>query len=241
MKTIRKHRKLLYVPGMISLLLLPVLGYTYFKYNKSFVVYRSMDFSLLPKNPVDWPQKKPNFYYSNEFLTPQNVGSLREYKTFVISGSEAEEADKLVAIRSEFLRMVKDVDTLHGVKIHFGKTAHYDTFIRTLDYIAIVNMPAYGLFGNDLYAVVPPLPKPTPKVINMRIKGFGHCGNADGDDNYYAALEREQQQAVFIRQIKKDWEILAALLALMLLNIFSLVRFNANKILYLKNHSKWHF
>jgi hypothetical protein len=231
MKRLRKHRKLIYVSGMISLLLLPIIGYAYFHYNKSWVVYRSMDFAL-PDQDSRYPDVASGLAHKS--LTLDNVKVMRKYKSFELNGSEDSETEKLNAIRSELHRIKQTGDTINGVKVHFGKTAQYDSFIRTLDYLAITGTPLYGLFGDDLYALAPAPPKPSK---NIEINTWT-CGGYWTNDVINDELSKWD---VIQSALQKDWKIYSVFAALMLINIFSLVRFNANKILYLKNHSDWHF
>jgi hypothetical protein len=232
MKFLPKHRKLIYVPGMISLLLLPIAGYWYFNYTKSFFVPYCIDIGL-PSNDIEdfgpWPAEIPK----PKILTAENVVAMRQYKTFDLNGSEAYEAQKLKKLQLEFRRLKKAGDTINGVRVHFGKHAQYETFIRTLDYLAIEGMPIWGLYGNNIYALVPPPPKPSKNFSYSRI-----CG---GNFIDYIEPFEESKIDIIIFALKKDWKIYSALAVLILINIFSLVGFNKNKVLYLNNHSKWRF
>lgn len=226
MKVFRRHKRLVYVPGMISLLLLPVTAYIYFRCTDSFTVFRSMDIALPAKHKGVVPPP------DGATITLAKANAIRHYKSFYFNGSEKSEMAKLDAMRREFRRLKASGDTTNGVKARFGKHSQYDTFIRTLDYLAIEEMPVWGLFGDEIYVLVPPPPKPSRYAIKT-----WSCGGVWND----LEIEEPSKVNIVVQTIKINWKIYTALAALMLINILSLIHFNKNKMLYLDNHSKGRF
>ncbi|GAL85813.1 hypothetical protein MYP_3042 [Sporocytophaga myxococcoides] len=112
-----KPRKIiLYKPGIISLILLPIIciGYAYFK--GVFIEYRTI--------PLTYHSAKDPFLKFPE----------RIYEKIIIDNRS--EVDKeLETINKKIDQICKLNDTINGIQIHFAETAKYESFIKSLNVI----------------------------------------------------------------------------------------------------------
>src|SRR3954465_13311964 len=111
-----KRKKIFYVPGMISLILIPLFCFYHFYKVNAFEVQRGINLSI----PV-----------GNEF-EEYKVASLRKYKLFNFDGSNLEKK-KLNEMKLYLRKLRIEKDTVNGIKMHFGSKSYYQTFITTLD------------------------------------------------------------------------------------------------------------
>lgn len=114
-----KPRKIiLYKPGIISLILLPIIsiGYAYFK--GGFTEYRTI--------PITYYSAKNPF-----FKIPE-----RKYEKFIIDNRSGVDKE-LEAINKKIDRIYKLNDTIDGIQIHFAGAAKYESFIKALNVVLL--------------------------------------------------------------------------------------------------------
>ncbi|WP_269237324.1 hypothetical protein [Flavobacterium flavigenum] len=104
-----KRKKIFYVPGMISLVLIPLFCLYHFYKVEAFKTYGALDFSL--------PDK--------EDFEKYKVGNLRKYKTFNFNNQKSKEEQKLKELRLFARDLVKHYDSINGIKIQFGPKTEY--------------------------------------------------------------------------------------------------------------------
>lgn len=215
MKIAKKHRKLFYVPGMISLVVLPLLCMYNLVTNKSLLEYRSVDVSvssfITNKKPDQTSQ------YDGLGYVPK-----RNYLTYNFNGKNDEQ--KLSEANQTMLQLMKAKDTVNGVKFNFNRKATYDTFVRLIDQLAISSVPNYVIFENSFYVYVIPEEKNSlaSKVPIRMIR----CGNYEANREYYDQLEADEKYRVFINNLKRYKLVLFAFAGLMLVNIYAFMTRN---------------
>lgn len=209
------RKKIFYVPGMISLIFIPLLCIVFFYKTDSFTVYGGMDLTLSDQ----------------ESFLEYKVSSLRKYKEFDFKGSKSNEKKNLNELQFFLRKLVKESDTINGAKVHLGTKTHYDVFINVIDIIETEKVPTWGLFKNDFYILgsnnKPKIDKSKITVTRM------NCGTSEfmREENlrmqeYRRAEEELQFQISFF---KKQWILFVGYLGIVLLNIFTLVKFNKNR------------
>ena len=111
MKIIKKHKRIFYRPGMISLMLIPLLCLCFFYKNDSFKIYGGLNVDLVPD--------KENF---DKYKFP----TLRKYRVFNFNGSESTEKQKLNELKFFLRKLVLEKDTIIGIRAHFGTKTNFD-------------------------------------------------------------------------------------------------------------------
>ncbi len=209
MKFFKKHRKIFYVPGMISLMVLPILCLNFFRENKSLVSYHSMDV-YFSSSITD--QKPDNTW------TITSVGYVpkRNYFMYEIDGTN--DNTNLIDSNSKIVDLLKSKDTINGVKFNFSKKAIYTSFVDVIDQLAIASVPNYVIFENSIYVYV--IPEEKNEYVSISTVEIIKCGYYEANKEYFARMESKRNHAIFVQNLKKYWVILAALLGLVAVNVF---------------------
>ncbi|MBB4804336.1 hypothetical protein HNP37_004423 [Flavobacterium nitrogenifigens] len=205
-----KRKKIFYVPGMISLVLIPLFCLFYFYQSGAFKVYGSLDYSV--------PYK--------EDFEKHKVGELRKYKSFYFNDQKSKEEQNLRELRFFTRDLVKRYDSVNGAKIYFGPKMDYDTFVSVLDIMTEENMPFWAQFSNELYAFAFAKPDPNKKRPFV-------CGTSAATLRYTRLMEEENRKKelrIFQKAfLKQQWLVFLGYFGIVLISIFALVKFNKNK------------
>lgn len=205
-----KRKKIFYVPGMISLVLIPLFCFYHFYKVDAFKVYSSLEFAIPDKE--DYEKFK--------------VGDLRKYKLFSFDNKKSEEKQKLKELRFFVSDLVKRYDSVNGAKIHFGPKTDYDTFVDVINIMSEEKMPVWALFSDNMYAFAHARPK-----VKKDNRFF--CGTPKYSKGNTIRMEeenRKEELRVFqISFLKQQWVLFLGYFGIALMNIFVLVKFNKNQ------------
>jgi len=122
-----KQRKIYYVPGMISLIFLPILCVWYLNEHKN--IERCFE--------VSYAQKYNKEAESHRFDT--TMLALPEYKRqyieVLINNIDVENNNAFVIIQSKLNEVLRNKNKQLGIHIVFSDDSKYDSYIRTIDII----------------------------------------------------------------------------------------------------------
>lgn len=210
-----KRKKIFYVPGIISLVFIPLLCLYYFYKIDAFKVYRSIELYV----PV-----------GNEF-EDYRVLTLRKYKVFNFDGSHLEN-NRLKEMRLYLRKLKIEKDTINGIKIHFGVKSNYQTFITSLDVLTEENAPTWIANKNDIYILGS---SNTYKKVQDTIEHYTmNCGTGEimRQQAYWEQKAKKEEEIINFQAsfFKQKWGLLfIGYFGLVLLNIFTLVKFNKTR------------
>lgn len=228
----RKHRKLFYVPGMISLVVLPFLYLGYFYNHDVFKVENGMALGL--------PDKKS----SQEIEEDYPFLLQRTYKEYTLNGSIESNKEQLADFHKELQRFNKVKDTVSGIKVHFTSQANYEVFIRILDLLAIEDTPTYMLKGDE-FIIVNGAPSDIAQQQKKNEEKFGppiqmNCGTQAAMERQRKWEEEEQRLETAEKErtefSHRHWYLYMAYGGLILLNVYVLIKFNKNRIYNQKSY-----
>ena len=129
-----KRRKIYYVPGMISLIFLPILCVWYLNEKKN--VIRCIEVMYARKyNPNDVTPLK----YDTTFLSQS--GEKRQYQNFYLTGNAVSDSMQIILYKSNAKQIIKDNDTINGIHINFGDKINYNQYVSTLDFFYKIRKP----------------------------------------------------------------------------------------------------
>ena len=211
----KRRKKIFYVPGMISLIFIPLLCLVYFYRTDSFTVYGSLNL----------------VFSDDESFFEYKVTSLRRYKKFNLNGSKLKEQKNLNELQFFLRNLVKEKDTINGAKVNFGSKTHYDVFVSVLDILNVEKVPTWGPYKDDIY-IFGSLNK--PKIDKNKItKTRMNCGTSElmiqenlRKQENLRVEEKFQFQILFF---KRQRILFLGYFGIVLINIFALVKFNKNK------------
>ncbi|KUJ61815.1 hypothetical protein AR687_11400 [Flavobacteriaceae bacterium CRH] len=211
-----KRKKIFYVPGMISLVFIPLFCFYHFYKVDAFKVYGSIGLGM--PNQGDFVKYK--------------VETLRKYKVYKFKGNEFDDKKTLNQMTFYLRKLISDKDTVNGVKLQYNTKTSYDVFIRTLDILAIENAPTWGIFGNDVYIIASN--RSFKKAKQDSVNHTMNCGTGAimAQQAYWEQKQRKEEEKhnFGISFFKQKWISLSlGYFGLVLLNIFVLVKFHKNK------------
>jgi hypothetical protein len=155
----RKHKKIYYSAGLISIIMLPVLCIIYLKSIDAFTRYGSMD--LYVWNGEDFKEEITIFLNSKKF------------KVVNLTGDSVSDKAKLNIAQKSVKQIILTKDSIKGMKFHFDKKAQYWSYIKVLDILRIANATNYILYKNDIWFANPRIPKPDKNLKKYKeIKPF---------------------------------------------------------------------
>ena len=204
------RRRIYYVPGMISLIVIPLLCFYHFYKVDAFAMYGTLD--LMIPNKDEFEKYK--------------IADLRKYQVFEFNDVKVKELERIKELRFFVRDIVKKYDTINGAKIHFGPKTDYDTFVNVITIMTEEEVPTWALFSDNMYAVAHAKPK-----VKKDHRFF--CGTPKyskentirmGEEN------RKKELNVFLFSfLKQQWIVFLGYLGIVFLNIFALVKFNKNR------------
>lgn len=140
-------KKLRYIPGMFSIILLPLLGYIYFQSNGYFTQLTALDFVAEGFEEMkEWCKETNDIYCGKEY-------DKRIYKEISLNGNKEESQKAFQYIDNFVNKVIQTKDTINGLQIHFGENATYNDFIKVLNIFNERDARMYLLDNNTMYFV----------------------------------------------------------------------------------------
>lgn len=215
MKFYQKHKKLFYVPGMISMVILPILC-LWFIFSRGYLKeYKSMNYAI-------------DEGYSNKIIKEKPKLILRNNIIYNFNSSIEKERFKLNKFQLALRKLHKSNDSINGFKINFGKQMNYEVFICVLDVLSIEKTNTYYQLDNDLYVLGNKKVK-NKKVKNTKVLQLLTCGYYEANKDFWDEQERKANWQLFLKHFKQYKIVLFAFLGILILNIFALLKFNRNR------------
>lgn len=143
--TLTPRKPIIYSPGMISLILLPLFCIVYLKQHKAFVHYSAMDIAVWSP---DWNNRLPK-------RLQMEFPPVRNYLRINLDGNEIGDKARLDFARLEIRKMRASGDTERGINFHFWNTAKYQAFVTALDICQTENAGIFIPYKDDIYVMVP--------------------------------------------------------------------------------------
>jgi hypothetical protein len=144
-----KRRKLFYVPGMISLLVVPVLFYFYQPVMKT---------STLLRLVVPNDESSPGQYRFSRYAVKAALRG-KKINTVYLSGDRKLNAKKLDFIAYEALKLKFYHDTTQIIKVHFTDEETYGEFVQLVNIMHRDDHKRYAWVDDDFYIFGEPLPE----------------------------------------------------------------------------------
>ncbi|OMQ10030.1 hypothetical protein [[Flexibacter] sp. ATCC 35103] len=205
-----KRKRIFYVPGMISLVFIPLFCFYHFYKVDAFKDIRTID--------VHFPEDS----ITKEYL----LSKKRNYQFFNFNNSENLENKNLKNLQITLRKLNRVNDTINGVQIHLGNKMTYDVYIKILDVFMIEGISTYLKYNDDFFVLMLPKPKVnknSPKIVPI------NCGYWEANKDYFLKMEREQQLKDLLSLYKKYKILFMGYIAIVFLNIFALVKFNKTR------------
>ncbi|KFF05028.1 hypothetical protein [Flavobacterium reichenbachii] len=206
----QKRKRIFYVPGMISLVLIPIVFLIYFYKTDAFINEGSIDFQ----------------FPSDSLMIEKFLSIKRKYKVYSFNNSEIIESENLNNLHSAIRKLNRENDTINGIQIHLGSKMKYEVYVKILDLVLVEKMPFFLQHHNDFFILMMPKPKPNKSLKSIN---FIICGYGDANKDIWLEEAKEAERKYVLSLYKKNWILFMGYLGLVLLNIFVLVKFNKTR------------
>lgn len=137
-------KKLRYIPGMFSIILLPLLGYIYFQSNGYFTQLTAVVFDHMLADELIFEDFEDYRLY--EF-------DKRIYTEITLNGNKKESKETFQYIDNFVNKVIHTKDTVNGLKIHFGKNSTYNEFVQLLNIFQKNETRLFRLKNNTMYFI----------------------------------------------------------------------------------------
>ncbi len=207
----KKRKKIFYVPGMISLVFIPLFCLYHFHKVDAFKVEGMM-----------------SFYIPTDSVMIENFLALkRNYRIVCFNNSLDLERKKINELELALRKLRKENDTVNGIKIHLGKKLKYEMYVRILEILQVEDMPYYLQDKDDFLVMM----MPKPKLKNKPELPIFVCGYEPlyRSEEELLKEERKRQIEYLITFFKKNWILFTGYLGLVGVNILTLVKFNKSQ------------
>lgn len=210
-----KRRKIYYVPGMITLVFLPILCYYYLKpFNKTERVLE-----------VVFPDKyKPNSNYENGFRFDTTLLSLpenkRKYLDIHLGKQTKINKIKLDSFYKKMQILIKTKDTINGLHLVFDNGFKYGDFIKAINTCITDTFPHFLVYENNLWYLYKNIDVEKRDRVLKRIKDRKL-------ENQNRIIENELKMSKIslidkIIELNKIWPFYIIFLILIILSIMSI-------------------
>lgn len=204
----RKKRRIYYVPGLITLIILPILCYFYLKpYIKD---ERCLEIVFCEKY-----QKKDSYQNSIRFDTTflSNPDTKRIYKTIYLNGNN--DLIKLDSFRLGIHNMIESKDSVNGFHLVFQDCSKYGTFIQAINICKHESLFYYPAFENHIWTLYKRIENDLLERIKSRRKEAEI-------KNKEKLLERSIEKTTFLDKFRLSLKIWPVLIVFTILAIISI-------------------
>lgn len=212
----KKHRRIYYVPGIISLIVLPIICYYYL------IPFQKEERVL----EVLFPEKyRPEFKNSQVIRYDTSILSRPEYKrkylVIRLNGNPKEDRVKLDFFRIRIREMKRDNDTINGTHLLFVDSVKYGTFVQSINICIEEDLIRYMVFGENLWVLHV---KDTPEFLERRKKIREESKKNCAEQRLERTIASNISFGERIVMYKKYWPILVVLSLLSFLSIRKLIK-----------------
>ncbi|MFT2009624.1 hypothetical protein ACMA1I_13170 [Pontibacter sp. 13R65] len=207
----KRKVRLLYTPGLLSLILILPLCLYYFNRQEILKEKSVIEInSLSPEFANEIVNDTSSYYFG---LDPNRPFPIRNYKKYVITGQEQQDLEAFKQAHLDVKRLQIANDTINGVFFYFAENAKYWTFVKALDIVKGEKIKCYLHLKNEIW--VYNIPEPRSEEIPQMI-----CGNSILFDNEVnGGLIKSLDVDLLIYKLGDLWIVYVIFLFITYLNI----------------------
>lgn len=203
-------KKIRYIPGMISIVLLPLLGMWYMNKHNYFQQLTSLDFVAGGFDEYrEWFEEIENSEHNLEY-DKENEFDKRDYKEVTLNGYKEKSQKTFQYIDNFVNKVIQTNDTVNGLKIHFEEGATYNDFIEVLNIFTERDATTYTLDDNTMYFAGRDWKPPSPDDENLEPLGMFYC--TSGRSSYEPKFSIQQALKTIKSQFSQHKTIYSAYL-----------------------------
>lgn len=139
-----KRQKLYYVPGILSLTIIPLL-FIYFADKE--ISARTVGVISIVVADTNLPKKFPDVFNDYEGTFPPK----RRYVDIILTGNENIDKIKLEFARVKIRETLAANDSINGLHFHFSDGSKYSTFVKSIDILRAEGAKTYMPLDYELW------------------------------------------------------------------------------------------
>ena len=155
----KQFKRIVYIPGIISLCILPVLFYSYNQRH------------LRAAIPIAFPAASSPEKFLHAF-SEDNFPVPRTYTDIKFTGDQRSDELKLAFARLRTKEILSGKDSLNGLHFSFAALSNYGIFVRTIDMLRSEKAVTYAPLRSDLWFYYIP-PRPKERIEDLPLIGCG--------------------------------------------------------------------
>ena len=198
-----KREKINYIPGIISLFILPFL---FIHYANKEIKRKSLFVMPVLFADKSLPEKYPGIY---KLPFPPK----RNYMSINFTGDKMDDRIKLAFSQIRIREILSMNDSTSGLQFHFGDNSQYETFVKAIDILRIENAQFYVPLEKDIWFYhIPP---------DRTTFSYFLCGTTYTivDQEMTRVSLWENAEIIFFKIWKTSWQIMLAFIAFILSNL----------------------
>ena len=181
----KKHRKLFYVPGMITLVVFPILCYYKLQELKKTNKEEKALEVIFASKPG--PRNSSLIRFDTTFLSKPEYK--RNYLDIKLNGCAVEDKIKLDFLRLQIREIKETNDTKNGVHLVFVDSVKYGTYVAAINMLKKEEVAKFALYNNNMWYF-----------------------NSDGDKAWVEAMKKKKKEREAQEKLEaKDSEIIKTL------------------------------
>jgi hypothetical protein len=139
--TLVPHKPINYAPGLISLVLFPMLCLMFLHQHKAFAHRGALNIAIVDPDMDKLMEKKYHFKIPPE----------RSYTSVNLTGNATGDQSLLEFARFEIKSMIRTKNTIWGIRFHFGNKMKYQTFVSVFDMCSVEESIGWIPHNDDIY------------------------------------------------------------------------------------------
>ncbi len=198
----KKRKKIYYIPGIISLTILPFL---FIHFADKELKANSIAVIPIVLTDTNLPKKFPEVFKDYKETFPPK----RNYTDIVLTGNLKDDGIKLEFAQIKIRKILSANDPINGVHFQFGNSSQYWTFVKAIDILRIEGAKTYMLLDKDLWFYHFP---PDTTIVNWI------CGATYSDLGYEKPKASGWAKAASLTIIicESSWQIILTFTAFLL-------------------------
>jgi len=140
----QRRKKVLYIPGIISLIILPII---FFIWTKKIINAKTVSVIPIVFADTNFLKKQSEIFkeYDNNFPPKRN------YIDIDFTGNNRDDKTKLDFAQIRIREFVKTKDYKNGIHFSFGDSSEYWTFVKTVDILRLEGAKTFMPLDKDLW------------------------------------------------------------------------------------------
>ena len=215
----RERKKIRYIPGIFTIVALPLISIYYLKSVGAFIQYRAIEINF------------PNHTQKNQVFA---FKTHNHFTVFKLSNDDTANEKKITQIDSLLQNLKTKNDTVNGIHVKFENQVKYNFFIQTLNLLIKHAYIAYLIEDDDIWTMWnSPVTEDAVEVIDKlndkKESTYVNCGTQEliyrQHAKDYHSLIIKEREFLFLSNLKDFWIVLAAYILLVGISMLNLWRF----------------